>query len=63
MTPELLETVFYAGSAEEICEQAAPLAEAGCRHFIIANMGAAFTGQGLADLRRLRRLMRLLRRL
>jgi len=63
MTPELLLTHFYAGSPAEIAAEVAPLASAGCRHFILANMGATFTGEGLADIWRLGRLMRMLRRL
>jgi len=43
MTPELLLTLMYAGSAEEICDEVAPLAAAGCTHFILANTGASFT--------------------
>jgi phthiodiolone/phenolphthiodiolone dimycocerosates ketoreductase len=63
MSPELLETIFYAGSPAEICNEVAPLADAGCRHFIIANMGASFTGEGLKDIWRLGQLMRALKRL
>ncbi len=59
----LLDRLFYIGSAEEILAEAAPLAAAGCNHFILANMGAVFTGRGLADLRDMWRLMRGLRRL
>lgn len=49
LTPELLDEVFYMGSVDDILEQAAPLAGAGCNHFIIANMGGAFTGRGMKD--------------
>lgn len=63
MTPELLLTLIYAGSPAEVCAEVAPLVEAGCRHVIIANMGASFTGDGLKDVWRLRQLMRALRRL
>ncbi len=60
---ELLGRLFYMGSVDDILEEAAPLAEAGCRHFIIANMGGAFTGAGLSDFVKLGRLMRALKRL
>jgi len=63
MTPELLLTQMYAGSAPQICEEVAPLVDAGCRHFIIANAGASFTGDNVRGLRRLAELMRRLRRL
>lgn len=62
-TPALIEHLFYMGTPEQILEEAAPLAAAGCRHFIVANMGAAFTGAGAGDLWRLGRLMRALKRL
>jgi phthiodiolone/phenolphthiodiolone dimycocerosates ketoreductase len=63
MTPEILLSIFYAGSPAEIGAEVAPLADAGCRHFILANVGTSFTGEGLADLWRLRDLMRRLQRL
>jgi hypothetical protein len=63
MTPEILLTLLYAGSAQQICEEVAPLVDAGCGHFIIANAGASFTGDGLKGLWRLADLMRRLRRL
>ncbi len=63
LTPELLDRLFYMGSPEEIARAAAPLAAAGCRHFIVANLGSAFTGEGLADLWRMGKLMRMLKRL
>ncbi|MBI4514947.1 MAG: LLM class flavin-dependent oxidoreductase [Deltaproteobacteria bacterium] len=63
MTPQLLQTLLYAGSAQEICDEVAPLAEAGCTHFILANAGASFTGDGAKGLWRLGGLMRRLRRL
>lgn len=63
MTAEILLSLFYAGSPQEIRDEVAPLAAAGCRHFIIANMGASFTGDGVADVWRLRTLMRELMRL
>lgn len=49
MTPALLEEQYYFGTPAEIADQAAPLAEAGCRHFILANMGGNFTGRGARD--------------
>jgi phthiodiolone/phenolphthiodiolone dimycocerosates ketoreductase len=63
MTPELIERYLYMGTPGEILAQAAPLAAAGCRHFIIANMGAAFTGAGLSDFVRMATLARALKRL
>jgi phthiodiolone/phenolphthiodiolone dimycocerosates ketoreductase len=63
MTPELFLSMMYAGSVDEICAEAAPLADAGCRHFIVANLGAMFSGDGLRGIARLTRLMRRLRRL
>ena len=63
MTPELLLTLMYAGSPKQIRDEVAPLADAGCRHFIIANMGASFTGEGGKDIWRLGQLMRALKRL
>lgn len=63
ITPELLDHLFFMGSPTEILAEAAPLAEAGCRHFIIANMGGAFTGEGAADLVRMGKLMRGLKKL
>jgi phthiodiolone/phenolphthiodiolone dimycocerosates ketoreductase len=63
MTPALLLTLMYAGSARQISEEVAPLAAAGCRHFIIANAGASFSGDNIRGLWRLAELMRRLRRL
>jgi phthiodiolone/phenolphthiodiolone dimycocerosates ketoreductase len=63
MRPELLQGQLYLGSVDEICEEVAPLVGAGCRHFIVANVGASFTGEGARGLWRLARLMRRLRRL
>ena len=60
---KLLERLFYMGTPEQIVEEAAPLAAAGCRHFIFANMGAAFMGGGLGDFANMAKLMRSLRRL
>ncbi|MFQ5478687.1 MAG: LLM class flavin-dependent oxidoreductase [Candidatus Binatia bacterium] len=63
VTPELLDRVFFFGNADEICREVAPLAEAGCRHFIIANMGGSFTGNGIRDFWQQARLMHKLRSL
>lgn len=63
VTPALLDRLFYMGSPEEIAAAAAPLAAAGCRHFIVANLGSAFTGESGADLWRMGKLIRLLKRL
>ncbi len=63
MTPALLLTLLYAGSVQEICDEAAPLVEAGCTHFILANAGASFSGAGARGVWRFARLMRRLRRL
>jgi phthiodiolone/phenolphthiodiolone dimycocerosates ketoreductase len=63
MTPGLLLTLLYIGSARQVCEEAAALVDAGCGHFIIANAGASFTGEGTKGLWRLASLMRRLRRL
>jgi phthiodiolone/phenolphthiodiolone dimycocerosates ketoreductase len=63
MTSEILLSLLYAGSASQICDEVAPLVDAGCRHFIIANIGASFTGDGAKGLWRLGDLMRRLRRL
>ena len=63
MTPALLLTLLYAGSVQQICDEAAPLVEAGCTHFILANAGASFGGAGARGVWRFARLMRRLRRL
>jgi phthiodiolone/phenolphthiodiolone dimycocerosates ketoreductase len=63
MTPAVLESILWAGSAREVAAQAAPLAAAGCRHFIVANAGATFMGEGARGVLRLAGLMRRLRRL
>lgn len=63
LTPAMLERIFHLGTAEEIFAEVAPLAAAGCNHFILANMGAAFTGRGLADFWELGKLTRRLRTL
>ncbi len=63
MTPELLLTLMYAGSPRQVCDEVAPLVTAGCTHFIVANAGASFTGDGLKGLVRLADLMRRLRRI
>ncbi|NQY91049.1 MAG: LLM class flavin-dependent oxidoreductase [Deltaproteobacteria bacterium] len=61
LTPDMLDYLFYMGSPREILDEAAPLAQAGCRHFIIANMGGVFTGRGIKDFPDMYRLMRGLR--
>lgn len=63
MRPELLEGQLYLGSVDEIVAEVAPLVAAGCRHFIVANVGASFTGEGPRGLVRLAQLMRRLRAL
>jgi len=63
MTPELIDHFLYMGTPREILAEAAPLAAAGCQHFIIANMGSAFTGAGLSEFLRMAALMRALKRL
>jgi phthiodiolone/phenolphthiodiolone dimycocerosates ketoreductase len=63
LTPELLDRLFFMGTPEDIAAECAPLAEAGCRHFILANMGGAFTGEGLPDLARMGKLIRALKKL
>jgi len=63
MTPELLLTLMYAGRPTDVCDEVAPLAAAVCTHFIIANVGASFTGEGVKGLWRLAALTRNLRRL
>lgn len=63
LNEKLLDRLFYVGTPKDILEQAAPLAAAGCRHFIVANMGGAFTGAGLSDFARMGSLIRGLKRL
>jgi phthiodiolone/phenolphthiodiolone dimycocerosates ketoreductase len=63
MTPELMVSFIYAGSPAEICEEVAPLVDAGARHLIVSNFGAVFTGELTADPLRLGKLIRKLRRL
>ncbi len=63
MTPELLLTLMYAGSPQQIRDEVAPLADAGCRHFILANAGASFAGSGPRQQLRLASLIRMLKRL
>jgi phthiodiolone/phenolphthiodiolone dimycocerosates ketoreductase len=58
MSPELLLTLMYAGSVEQICNEAAALADAGCTHFILANAGASFSGDGAKSVWRFAQLMR-----
>jgi len=59
----LVREIFYLGTPEQIAAEAAPLAAAGCRHFILANMGALFMKSGAGDLWRMGRLIRTLKRL
>jgi phthiodiolone/phenolphthiodiolone dimycocerosates ketoreductase len=63
VTPEMFGENVFAGSPAEICEQVAPLVEAGARHLIVSNGGAGLTGGKPIDLVRLGILMRKLRRL
>ncbi|MEO6026554.1 MAG: LLM class flavin-dependent oxidoreductase, partial [Candidatus Binatia bacterium] len=63
MRPELLTGQLYMGSVDQIVDEVAPLVGAGCRHFIIANIGASFMGDGARGFVRLAQLMRRLRRL
>jgi len=63
MRPELLLEQLYMGSVDEVVAEVAPLVEAGCRHFIVANVGASFMGEGGRGLVRQAQLMRRLRRL
>ncbi len=63
LTPEILLSSMYAGSPAEIRDELAPLVDAGARHLIIQNIGAALTGGGGADILRLGSLIRKLRRL
>jgi phthiodiolone/phenolphthiodiolone dimycocerosates ketoreductase len=63
LVPEMLDRLFYMGTAEEIFREAAPLAGAGCSHFIIANMGGVFTGRGAADFWEMGKLIRMFRKL
>jgi phthiodiolone/phenolphthiodiolone dimycocerosates ketoreductase len=49
ITAELLEHQYYFGTPREIAAAVEPLVEAGCGHFILANMGGNFTGRGMAD--------------
>ncbi len=63
LNPQLLEHLFYMGRAGDIFREVEPLAASGCRHFIVANMGGAFTGNGLSDFVEMAKLMRSLKRL
>jgi phthiodiolone/phenolphthiodiolone dimycocerosates ketoreductase len=63
VTPEMIDEALFAGSPDEICEQVRPLVDAGARHLIISNGGAALTGGKPVDIVRLGSLMRKLRRL
>lgn len=56
MTPALLEDQYYFGTASEVADMAAPLVDAGCTHFILANMGGTFTGRGAEDFASMREL-------
>ncbi len=49
MTSALLEEQYYFGTPAEIADAVAPLVDAGCSHFILANMGGNFTGRGARD--------------
>lgn len=60
MTRQLLEDQYYFGTPQQIAEQAKALADAGCTHFILANMGGNFTGRGAADFESMAELTRLL---
>jgi len=63
VVPEMFNRLYYAGRVEDILEDLRPLAAAGCSHIILADMGSAFTGRGLADLVQTARLTRALRKL
>jgi len=63
VTPEMIDEALFAGSPDEICEQVRPLVDAGARHLIISNGGAALTGGKPIDVVRLGSLIRKLRRL
>ncbi len=63
MRPELLTSQLYMGSVDQVIDEVAPLVGAGCRHFILANVGASFMGDGARGLARQASLMRRLRRL
>jgi len=67
LNEQLLDRLFYMGTVDDVLAMAAPLAQAGCNHFIIANMGGAFLSatmrDAVADVMRLRRLIGGLKRL
>jgi phthiodiolone/phenolphthiodiolone dimycocerosates ketoreductase len=63
LNEEVLDRLFYLGTPKDVLERVEPLAAAGCRHFILANMGGAFTGAGLSDFARMATLIRSLKRL
>jgi len=63
LTAPLLDRLFYMGTPEKILEEVAPLAAAGCNHFIVANMGGAFTGGGLGDFVAMGKVMRGVKRM
>jgi phthiodiolone/phenolphthiodiolone dimycocerosates ketoreductase len=60
LTPELLERQYYFGTPRDVAAAVEPLVSAGCRHFILANMGGNFTGRGLKDFDSMAELTRLL---
>jgi phthiodiolone/phenolphthiodiolone dimycocerosates ketoreductase len=60
LTPELLETQYYFGTPRDAAAAVEPLVVAGCRHFILANMGGNFTGRGMKDFDAMAQLTRLL---
>ncbi len=60
ITPELLEQQYYFGTPSDVAECVRPLVDAGCGHFILANMGGNFTGRGLADFDSMAELTKLL---
>lgn len=67
LNEELLDRLFYMGTVDDVLAAAAPLAAAGCNHFILANMGGAFLSESwrdaVADVLRLRALIAGLKRM
>jgi phthiodiolone/phenolphthiodiolone dimycocerosates ketoreductase len=63
----ILDKLFFMGNPDDILAMAAPVARAGCTHFILANMGGAFltetTRDAVEDLIRQRALIKGLRAL
>ena len=49
MTADLLLRQYYFGSPRDVHDQVKQLVDAGCNHFIMANMGGNFTGRGMRD--------------